>query len=268
MNNFMADVRFEHRFWLQILGDHARFIFTTLAVTEKQEINKANMFIHAFDSLLEKSRHPLLGPELSLLNQEAYQLTCQLRAFKLHLLRRHLIGKIKIQLPPTFLNHMVNELEEYVRILSCLLQGNPVPTYHPIHHHLLWLQDAVGHAATITCSVDEVERDVQAKSKKFNKNFENLYMKAVEFAGYLRTHLEKFPALDRFNHQIELEMFVFLQFLKEIEEMSLDDQLLGTLSPLIPDHMSREECYYLTKLASVTEIKKPECSADKPRIEF
>lgn len=48
--------RFEHRFWLQILGDHSRFIFESLAPIQKDEIEQASNFINIFDTLLERSK--------------------------------------------------------------------------------------------------------------------------------------------------------------------------------------------------------------------
>ena len=51
-------------------------------------------------------------------------------------------------------------------------------------------------------------------------------------------------------------MTLFKCFLHELEELELSAQALGTFSPLMADHMSREECYYLMKLAETTLIKK------------
>ncbi|WP_276914181.1 DUF2935 domain-containing protein [Aneurinibacillus aneurinilyticus] len=269
MKKYKESALFEHRFWLQVLGDHARFIHMSLSVSEQQEIKMATVFIQSFDTLLEYARKKDISRvELITLTRQASEWTGRLREYKLHLLRRHIAGSIALHLSPTFLNHMVNELDEYVRILSYLIQEQCPPVCHPVHHHLLWLQDAVGHAATITCEVDQVGRDIKERSKTFTKHFEDLYSKAVEFAGYLRARLPQFPALERFNKQVELEMFVFLQFLKEIEEMDIHVSLLGTLSPLIPDHMMREECYYLTKLAEISNVKQPDCRPDKPRIKY
>ncbi|WP_144553714.1 DUF2935 domain-containing protein [Peribacillus simplex] len=46
--------RFEHRFWLQILGDHSRFIHESLAPIELENIEIALEFIQIFDTLLGK----------------------------------------------------------------------------------------------------------------------------------------------------------------------------------------------------------------------
>lgn len=234
-NEFSNDILFEHRFWLQILGDHSRFIHQSLAPSEAIEIEQANYFIHSFDSLLDYSRQSLSSEEILPLTEQASSLTHSLLEFKLQLLKRHLVGKIAISLPPTFLNHMVNELEEYKRILDGYLTTGEVPTFHALHHHLLWLSDAVGHAATITSNLDMVEHDFQQKSNQFTKQFEHFYQKAIELAGYLRTNVTSFPALNRFNHQAEMEIQLFQVFLHELAELRLNDELLGVLTPLMAD---------------------------------
>lgn len=76
----------------------------------------------------------------------AFQCAKELREFKLHLLSRHLMDQIDIHLPPTFLNHMVNELDEYLGILDLLHCKSVLPCMHPLHHELLWVKDAQGHA--------------------------------------------------------------------------------------------------------------------------
>lgn len=44
-------------------------------------------------------------------------------------------------------------------------------------------------------------------------------------------------------------MSLFKTFLNELEEMEINAESLGVLSPLMADHMAREEQYYLMKLA-------------------
>lgn len=257
---------FEHQFWLQVLGDHARFIHSSLAPSESGLINHAEQFIHYFDQLLDDARKDDYPEhELDSLTQQAYNGAEQIRSFKLLLIEKHLTGEIKIQLGPTFINHMINEVEEYLRILPYLLRNEEPPKCHPVHHHLIWLLDASGHAEAITESLDQTERMLKEKSREFTQNFNDFYLKAVEMAGYLRTHLDEFPALDRMNHNVKVEMVIFQEFLNELEEMAIDDTLLSTFSPLMADHMMREECYYLTKLAETTNQSSVKCDPTKPR---
>ncbi len=263
--DYEKSVLFEHRFWLQVLGDHGRFILNALSPKEKEKIDIAKNFIVLFDGLLNKARQNIHDKELDNLTEEALRHSRSFRIFKLNLLKEHLVGNISINLPPTFLNHMVNELDEYLAILNCFM-ANKYPEAHAVHYHLLWLLDGVGHANAIHCNLDDVEKDLRKKSKEFAKQFDSLHEKSMEFAGYMRTSLTKFPALSRLNKQAEVEMLMFMGFLKELQEMRLDKEALGTIAPLMLDHMYREECYYLTKLSQVSEVKRPECDPGKPRL--
>jgi hypothetical protein len=265
--DFESTALYEQRFWLQVLGDHARFICNALAPSEQLEIKSAECFIHAFDGLLENARRNLSKIEIMTLNEMAYQKAVELRSFKLHLLERHLTEKIGLNLPPTFINHMVNEVEEALQVIGYLVRGDIPPLPNPLHLHLLWLQDAYGHAGSIQDSLDLTEKKRIDTSVYFSTQFKDFYLKAVEFAQYLRTNLHHFPALNRLNKEAELEMSLFLEFLRELEEISLTHETLGTLAPLMADHMAREELYYLTKLSMVSETKKPSGNPIAPRIE-
>jgi hypothetical protein len=259
---------FEHQFWLQIMGDHARFIFHSLSPKEMKDIETAEQFIRVFDQLMEQSHRIADDSQLVELNRVAQQWTLSLRAFKLSLLERLLLVKVGIGLTPTFLNHMINELEEYVRILGELVQGRPVPQFQSLHHDLLWLPDAAGHAAAISKELDAVEKRLIEKSEAFEQHFNEFYLKAIEFTGYLRTVNTRFPVIGRFHKDVNVEMVIFMAFLKEIEELELNEQLLSRLNPLVPDHMHREECYYLMKLAGTGDIAPPNCNPAKPRVKI
>ncbi|WP_377521182.1 DUF2935 domain-containing protein [Priestia megaterium] len=254
-NSFTQNAIFEHTFWMQILKDHSQFILDALAEKEQEEIQAAKTFIQTFNSLLEevKAHHN----SLESITMKAKAQTIALKEFKLSLLRKHLTTDFTIHLTPTFLNHMVNELDEYLLILSYLEQQQIPPIFHELHHHLLWILDAAGHAGAISDSLDAVEKQLKQKSMQFSTHFEHFYLKAVELTGYLRTNLESFPALKRMNKDVKLEIELFQVFLHEIEELELSNEMLSTFSALMADHMMREECYYLTKLAQSTNTAKP-----------
>ncbi|TFE26313.1 DUF2935 domain-containing protein [Cohnella luojiensis] len=257
---------FEHRFWLQILGDHSRFIYNALSPKEQPDAQTAERFILLFDQLLGRARAITDSVQLDELNAAALQATLSLRSFKLSLLERLLLGKVSIGFTPTFFNHMVNELDEYKNILEELVRGNPVPRYHSLHHDLLWLPDASGHAAAIAMDLDAVEKRLIKKSEAFEKHFNEFYLKAIELTGYLRTMNQNYPVIPRFHSEVKMEMSIFMAFLMEIEELGLSEELLSRLNPLVPDHMYREECYYLMKLAQSGQIPSPNCDPAKPRI--
>jgi hypothetical protein len=64
-----------------------------------------------------------------------------------------------------------------------------------------------------------VEKQLINASRGYEQDFNNLYLKAVELNGYLRTGLMKFPVLDKFNYDVDIEMTLFQQFLKELREL-------------------------------------------------
>lgn len=264
MKTFEEVASFEHQFWLQILGDHARFILDSLAISQQEDSKRAKQFQQVFDTLLRKAREQT---DLSSLTLEAEEYTLEFREFKLSIIRRLVADKIKIHLPPTFINHMVNELEEYLLILSYLKNKKTPPIFHELHHHLVWLLDAAGHAGAISDTLDPTEKQLKFKSDLFVKQFEDFYLKAVELSGYLRANIDSFPALTKMNKDVEIEIELFRGFLAEIEEMGITKQMLSTFSPLMADHMMREECYYLMKLAQSTNKAKPDCNPTKPRLE-
>lgn len=264
MKTFEEVASFEHQFWLQVLGDHARFLLDSFVVTQKKDIEKAKQFQQIFDTLLRKAREQT---DLVSLTLEAEEYALELREFKLSIIRRQVVGKIKIHLPPTFINHMVNELEEYLLVLTYLKKKEKPPIFHELHHHLVWLLDAAGHAGAISDTLDPTEKQLKFKSDLFVKQFEDFYLKAVELSGYLRANIDSFPALEKMNKDVELEIELFRGFLAEVEEMELTNQMLSTFSALMADHMMREECYYLMKVAQSTNKEKPSCDPAKPRLE-
>ncbi|MFE7083599.1 DUF2935 domain-containing protein [Priestia megaterium] len=256
-NKYTQHAVFEHSFWIRVLKDHSQFILDALGEKEQDDIQMAKTFVETFTFLLkELSNKPNSLIEFTAKVKEQ---TLALRDFKLSLLRKHLTTTFTLHLTPTFLNHMVNELEEYLLIISYLQKQQIPPIFHELHHHLLWTLDAAGHAGAISDSLDAVEKKLKQKSTEFVHHFEQFYLKAVELTGYLRTNLESFPALKRMNKDVKLEIELFQVFLHEIEELELSHEMLSVFSPLMADHMMREECYYLMKLAQSTNMEKPGC---------
>jgi len=266
VKNFQETAEFEHQFWLQILGDHARFIRDSLYPSEQETIELAKSYVQLWDDYLNQSRSGTIQDWMTF-SLQAGEKVREFHRFKLDLLERSLFSQIKIHLPPTFINHMVNELEEYLLVIGYLGKREVPPLFHELHHHLLWLMDASGHAGAINDELDGVEKRLKEKSDKFTKHFEQFYLKAVEMKGYLRTNRQSFPALRRFNDEVALEMKIFKTFLRELEEMEMNAELLGTFSTLMADHMAREECYYLYKIAESTQGEYPSCDPTKPRTE-
>lgn len=267
LNNNIDVALSEHRFWLQIMGDHSRIIFYSLAPIESEYILTAQNFIILFNQLFEQTDMLSSLPELEELNRKAYEAVYRLREFKIELLTMSLTSDLNSHLPPTQINDMLNELEEYLYILNSLMQGYQT-LLHPLHYHMLWLKDAIGHAASVKSGLDLVEKDLIGQTEQFEQQFNHLYFLSLTLNGYLRTGHNKFTALDRLNEQVWSYMNDFMEFLEKLRDSRADNKVLGILIPLVLDHMLREECYYMQKLSQSTDhIRLPDCNPASPRLE-
>lgn len=257
----------ELRFWLQVMGDHSRFIRDSLLPGEADLLLVAANFIQVFDRLLERARQVSGGREPGGLVGDAVSAALSLRDFMRELLSARLQNLPVTTLSPTFFNHMLNELEDFLAVLAALEGGRP-DEGNILGQHLLWSLDAAGHAAIIGSNLDKVEAVYRERSRLFETRFDRLYLKAVEVAGYFRcTPPAAQPALEALSEESAAAIVELMGFLDEIKNRLIQKKLLGRISVLEPDHMWREECYYLHKIARLTPgMAKPECDPARPRV--
>jgi hypothetical protein len=248
-----TSVNYEDPFWLQILGDHMRFILIALPARETEHAQQAEHYITLFDTLFAQSKEYL--PEIA---QErfldtTYNSVQQARMFVLSLLRRQLMGDYVINIAPGFLNQMANETEEYLRILDHAIKGTD-SLMHPIHYHLLWLLNCSLSADNINACLDPVERDLLRGCHRFMHKFDNLYLKSIELMGFLRSGLPEFPSLNRLNSDVVDELAAFAAFMLELEDKVVSKEILGTLCRLQVNHIYRKSCYYACKLSEICDL--------------
>lgn len=269
-SNHPHDGVYELRFWLQILGDHARFIKYSLMPDETNMSMVAANFIELFDRLLEKTREAKIVKEPVMKSHlgEILQTTLSFRDFNRELLAERLKNKLVTSLPPVFYNHMLNELESFLKVLTDIECG-PERAENILGQHLLWSLDAAAHAALIGSDLDKVEYRLREMSNKFERAFDHDYVKAVELAGYFRSNPPSAaPVLEAYNRDMAFQIKEFMAFLEEIKGGVKEQRILGRLWPLTLDHMYREGCYYLLKLAAVEPgLSIPDCDPGRPRVE-
>lgn len=129
MKSFQESASFEHTFWLQIMGDHARFIRDSLFPSEAAELHIAKSFVNTYDTYLDQARQTIEPAEWTHLTRQTEHATREFREYKLSIMERHIQGKIGIHLSPTFINHMVNELDEYLLIIGYLKEKKSPPFF-------------------------------------------------------------------------------------------------------------------------------------------
>lgn len=78
-SRLFREALFEHRLWLQSLGDHARFIYNAFTPAQVNLARTPKGFISAFDQLLQRARTIATQTELARRTRDASQQTKKLR---------------------------------------------------------------------------------------------------------------------------------------------------------------------------------------------
>ena len=246
--SFTGTLLAEMTFWLGILRDHTQFILVNLSPTEgtlvKRVLELRSIFLELYEEVkeLRVTGSPGVSPALV---RRVLASTDELIAFKRELLERQLHCRIALNQPPTFTQHMINEAEEFVDILS---RPKPQRPQSWLEEHLLWLPDAWGHAAYIAAGLDSRETSLIGTAMEYKQVFAQLYLKAEEIDTMIGKEPEPLPVLREFNAQVIAEMQEWQGFLVYLRDQLTECRILSWLSPLVPDHMAREAQYYLEKI--------------------
>lgn len=238
---FFADAE-EHRFWLTVMGEHARFVFFALSPAETGEIERVHRFITTFDALLAESR----GAGSAELGKKARKAASDFYRFLLQHLALALGSRLQTALSANLINHMVSETAEYLALLDAFPFGKS--TFPAIHHHMLWLFGSGEHAAAVIGGLDPMDRETILACDGFERQFTGLYLRSVCLRGFMRTELTAFPALDRLSAEASDTAGRFSTFLERLRDSRKIGEIQGGLPPEAADHMAREEAYYLRKL--------------------
>jgi hypothetical protein len=238
-------------FWIQIMRDHVRFIKDALQPDHPNQLLIAENLIAVWNRMEQKMKDDqAVAPDLV---DEILGAVLSFREYQRELLGATLRHERVTALPPTFYNHMLNELEEFLKVLSEIQAGSGISS-SVFGNHLIWVLDAAGHAAMIGSNLDKAEAMYREETKAFENVFDKMYLKTVELAGYYRSEPEAVqPVIQRFTSQITELMKEFISFLTELKTGIARHQILGNLSNLLPDHMIREENYYLQKIGAASE---------------
>lgn len=276
----------ENWFWSSIFRDHASFLHDNMAPDQEQLTRWAQGFRQQFEQLhteagqiaqavgltgpagsyalagqpAEQPLAGLEGNELLRLETQAQRLSNalmeqlnSLKSFKEDLLQRKLDCKVKLGLPPTLIAHMIVEAEEAQRVMGRVRAMAPLPpALQSLHHHLVWLPDAAGHAAILHGQTDGVEQRLLNTTAQFKQTFNGMHIKALELYSMLRIAPRMVGALRRLNQDAMAEIGLFRAFLTELREhLEGCEVLAGNLMPALADHMLREELYYTEKIMSL-----------------
>jgi hypothetical protein len=253
----MLDIRKEIEFWTHILRDHALFQYTSLSPKETETARTDQYFQGVFEQLhqevlyADEEQSPTVIAEIISKNKTA---VTQFVQFKKMLMAELLKCNLEMSMTPTFLNHMINEAKEYYRVLCMAEEAVEINrSLEMIRLHTIWLPDASGHAKFIASQLDGIEGSNIDEAEDFLEEFDQLFKKARELHIMLdRTKLSD-GIVSHFNADVAKVIDEFLSFLEMLKTLRKDCRITasGTFSELIPDHMIREEQYYMYRISAL-----------------
>lgn len=249
-------------FWSSIMRDHGEFLITSLSSREMASVQEAENFRNMFTAFRNDWQ------ALASTNKQSMALELATRVrpvlvnfinFKQQILRRLLECNIEIGFPPAFINHMLNEANEFLRSLDNILTPDITvnlvnAAQENLRLHRIWLPDAAGHAAAVINELDPFEAVLINEAKSFKENFEKLTLKANELSQMLPRASLMNGNLNRFDQEVVIMLAEFIRFLRRLRELRSQCVVLGTLKPLMAEHMIREENYYLVNLQAIKNL--------------
>ncbi|WP_123039471.1 DUF2935 domain-containing protein [Cohnella candidum] len=260
----------EHRFWIEVLQDHAYFVFEALSPADTKPIAAAAAYIQEFGAKLEELQrlNPQLGPaepdmirfarSVQPLSNGYYRFEGQLQALRLQ-------NRITLDLSPTYLNGTLSENAEYDRLLASYAAGvqpEPLPQTDLVD---LWLEDQLGHASLLLNYIDVAEVGWIERIREYVQTFAALMVKQRQIKRYLRFVEPGFPVEKQFAVEIITAVNGFAELVRQVVALYLTDRVSNKFTLRFVEHHFPETCYFLRKMTLYApEVPVAPCSLTKP----
>ncbi|PMC39083.1 hypothetical protein CJ195_03845 [Bacillus sp. UMB0899] len=254
MKNNLIPVWDEHLFWLEILQDHAYFVRDHLSVSEAEYVNMSQQYIHLFGDLISKlntiprTAQPT-DETMVYFAKNAWPVAKGYYEFEGNLQSLRIDNNVNLNLSPTYLNGTLAENQEYLRILTFLVQGkNPVPL--PLSDLMdLWLEDQLGHVLLFEDLLDPIELIASRQAEVYINSYQAFIIQNRHLKGYLRFKEPNFARQKEFANDvgrttIEMSGFIYQMVKKYKEKTILNKSTLRFL-----EHHFPETCYFIKKLS-------------------
>lgn len=262
----------EHAFWLEILQDHAIFVYDYLAPYEQQWIAAAEHYIQAFEDLLQKLNAVPQGEEVysdQMINlakdiwpvaKGYYELEGSLQSQRIN-------NAVQVSLSPTYFNGTLNENQEYLRQLSFYMQGQPAPPLSLVQLFDLWLEDQLGHAVLLRNSLDPLERDIIQRTDAYSAKFQGFMVQNQQMKGYLRFSPPGIRRQQLMAHEVGMAVLEMNSFISMVVTRYQTTEVLNKTTLRFLEHHFPETCYFIIHLSAFApELRNVamNCSLKKP----
>ncbi|MDR6227338.1 DUF2935 domain-containing protein [Desmospora profundinema] len=261
----------EHHFWLEILEDHAQFVFEFLSPAEKKWVQAAKSYKQRFRALRQELQGIDRGAavtsfEMIQFARRAQPVAAGYYQLETALQRLRIRNQIVITATPSYFNGTLLENEEYLRFLShyvCGMEPPPLPLADLLE---LWLVDQLGHALLLINHLDPVEVQVAARADQFRAAFQALLLQNRTITGYLRSEPPGFPRQMKLAAQAAEQVTEFYFFVQYVVREFRNHQLMNKTTLRFLEHHFPEACYFLHKLSHYAPdiTIPPDCLLTKP----
>ncbi|MCL2285352.1 MAG: DUF2935 domain-containing protein [Firmicutes bacterium] len=229
-------------FWTYILAEHAMFQANAFSYKEEKYIAEAEKFHNTF-SIYNQAISANRSIDLHALEND----TVSFISFKKKIIADLLQHSVLINFSPSFINHMVNEADEFLSILrfgTC-----PAKTENPTLYIKTWLADASGHASTLSAFLDLVETPTIRRAQSFENIFDNLGKKASEMS-MIGENTQVNLNVELLKEEVTETLNDFIQFCITTGQLLDKKQIMaaGALSSEITNHFVNEHHYFLHKI--------------------
>ncbi|MCT8137960.1 DUF2935 domain-containing protein [Anaerobacillus sp. CMMVII] len=262
----------EHSFWLEILEDHAYFVRDHLSPVEREYVTTANNYIQAFSQLRERLAmldHNLsyTSNELIQFSNEAWPIVTGYYQFEGLMQNLRVQNKVNLNLSPTYLNGTLGENQEYIRILSHYINGQPFPALPLVDLLDLWLEDQLGHAVLFRNVLDPVELAMTNQTEAYIARFQGYLVQNKQMRSLLRFSPPGIPRQQRLSRQIGQTTIEMYQFVEEAIALYLGTEVFTRTTLRFLEHHIPETCYFIKKLsyyAPELKTQAQNCPLTKP----
>ncbi len=262
----------EHLFWLEVLQDHAYFVRDHLSVNEVEYVQTAQQYILLFGDLIKmlKDIPQTLEASDDVMIHFSRQCWPVARGYfefdgKLQSLR--IDNKVNLNLSPTYLNGTLAENQEYLRILSQIMQGKEPKPLSLVNLMDLWLEDQLGHATLFRNLVDPIEVFPTKTIEGFISKYQVFIVQNHHLKGYLRFKEPGFARQREFAHEVGRTTLEMSQYIYSMVTKYKENKILNKTTLRFLEHHFPETCYFIKKLSYYDpSIQEPasKCSLRRP----
>jgi hypothetical protein len=264
MADYIYSNEVENRFWLQILGDLATFLYQHIPVGESETAEAMDYFTR-LEALYNRALMNLDDKALAQLNQDAYKEVSSFRAFILNILRKMLNEGFYVSLKINVLNALVNLVERYLYELYHFIHNKKLEI-DPIESDLLWLLFLKEQSRYIADQTGYFKNNLKRNAEYYINSFDQFYDDALILKGLYRTGSTDFELTKQFRSELYDLLNNFADYLSSLVQLQQKNLLPGTMPLLELDFAQRVLCYYFILESNAAGKKAPNCNFLRKRL--